>query len=265
MPTAIPGDRTAALGELCAALSQRMRTPVSCVHPASYAELVGQLERERVQYAWMSPALLVMAGEDIHLRPLLSAVRNNRGEYSSVLFVSASSPHTDLAQLRGATIAWVDHTSAAGYLYPRIQLAARGIDVARFFGEELFVGSHAEVVKAVRDGRAQVGATYAQQPEAGLPITHAGFVDAAHDWEARVLEWTATIPNDVIAGHGLLDKTAHHAFSTAILALGTTDDGQRLLHNAFAVDRFIATPRNSLEPLRAQVQRAREHGLLAHL
>ncbi|HEY4181281.1 MAG TPA: PhnD/SsuA/transferrin family substrate-binding protein [Kofleriaceae bacterium] len=265
VPSAIPGDRTAALGELCAALSTKLSVPVRGVHPESYGALVNELEKDRVQYAWMPPALLVLTSEDIQLRPLLSAVRNNQTEYSSALFVDANSPATSLGDLRGGTVAWVERTSAAGYLYPRIQLASRGIDSTRYFSNELFLGSHAEVVRAVRDGRAHLGATYAAHPEEGEPIKRSGFIDVAPVWPARVLEWTAAIPNDVIAGHGLLDRAHHRVFATALTSISSTDDGKKLLWNAFNVDKFIETPRNSLEQLRAQVQRAREHGLLAHL
>jgi ABC-type phosphate/phosphonate transport system substrate-binding protein len=120
-------------------------------------------------------------------------------------------------------------------------------------------------VRAVRDGRAQLGATYAEHPAQGEAPRRAGFLDAAPAWSVRVLEWTAAIPNDVIAGHGLIDRAHHRMFASALVSFGGSDEGRKLLWNAFNVDRFVDMPRNSLEPLRAQVQRAREHGLLAHL
>ena len=265
VPSAIPGDNRGALRELCAALSDILAMHVRCLHPETYSALVDELEKDRVQYAWMSPALMVMAGERIQLRPLLSAVRDNTAEYAAVMFVDAASPARTVNDLRGATVAWVDRTSAAGYLYPRLALAARGIDAAAWFGEELFLRSHAEVVRAVAEGRAHVGATYAQVPPDGLAIRRAGFLDAAPGWPARVLEWTGPIPNDVIAGHGLLDRAQHRVFGNAMLTLAERDDGRRLLWNAFNVERFVTTPRNTLQPLVEQVQRARAHGLLAQM
>ena len=86
-----------------------------------------------------------------------------------------------------------------------------------FFGEELFLRSHAEVVRAVLDGRADVGATYAQRPAPGQPIQRAGFLDVAPERSIRVLEWTRPIPNDVIVGHGLLSFAEHRAFGDAML------------------------------------------------
>ena len=134
-----------------------------------------------------------------------------------------------------------------------------------FFGAELFESSHTGVVKAVLEGRADAGATYAERPADGHPITRAGFVAVAPERKVRVLEWTATIPNDVIAGHGLLSKEDHRIFSNAILTLAEREDGRKLLYNAFHAERFLTTPRNTLRPLYDLVRLARAHGLLAHL
>jgi phosphonate transport system substrate-binding protein len=265
VPSSMSGDRAGALDAVCAALTKILDIKVKGVTPASYAELASLLETDHVQYAWMSPALMVLTDEQIQLRPLLSAVRNDRTEYCAALFVDARGPVQRVEALRGKTVAWVDASSASGYLYPRFHLAARGIDPSALFGEELFLGSHAEVVRAVFDGRAAAGATYGAPPVKGEPVRHAGFYDVAPELPARVLEWTQTIPNDVIAGHGLLTKAQHRMFSNAILTLAERADGRKLLYNAFHSERFMTTPRNALKPLLTLVGLARQHGLLARL
>ena len=265
VPSATPGDSRAALVELCAALGKLLGASVSCIHPESYTELTSELERDRVQYAWMSPALLVMSGEHIQLRPLLSAERHGSTEYCGALFVDGERSLKTIEDLRGKTIAWVDRTSAAGYLYPRLAIAAQKIDPDNFFGRELFLRSHGEVVRAVFDGRADAGATYAQKPADGDRVRRGGFVDVAPDRKARVLGLTGSIPNDLIVGHGLIPKPEHRVFGNAILTLSESEDGRRLLYNAFHTERFVTTPRNTLQGVWDQVRRARMHGLLTHL
>ena len=261
----LPGDRRGALDAVCDALSRMLQAEVRGVLPASYAELASWFEKDRVQYAWMSPALMVLTAERIQLQPLLSAVRGDRTEYCSALFVDGKRPASSIAALRGKTIAWVDPTSASGYLVPRIHLAARGIDASTLFGQELFTGSHAAVVRAVLGGGADVGATYALQPEPGQPVARAGFCDVAPEHPVRVLEFTQTIPNDVICGHGLIARSEHRLFSNAVLTLAERDDGRQLLHAAFNADRFMTTPRNALKPLWGLVDLARKRGMLAQL
>jgi len=261
VPSATPGD-AGALGRLCDALAALLDTPVRGMRPESYSALVNELEMDRVQYAWMPPALVAIASEKLRVAPLLSSVRGDRTDYCSALFVTADSWIENTEQLRGTRVAWVDRTSASGYLMPRLHLAAGGIDPEALFGEELFVRSHAEVVHAVVAGRADCGATYAQRPADGEPVRRAGFVDVAPQRAMRVLEWTAQIPNDVIAGHGLLSKAEHRVFASAVLALAERPEGRRMLNDAFHAERFVATSRLALRPLWPMLRRARAFGLL---
>ncbi|MCX5746338.1 MAG: PhnD/SsuA/transferrin family substrate-binding protein [Proteobacteria bacterium] len=267
VPSAMRGDRKAALDAVCAALSKLLvDVTVRGVLPTSYAALATGLERDQIQYAWMSPALVVLTEEQIKLQPLLVAVRNEQQSYNSALFVEASSSFDTVVELEGQTIAWVDPSSAAGYLCPRIALAARGIDPSTFFGRELFLGSHEQVVRAVFDGRAQVGATYGERPtiEDG-PILRGGFLDVDPDHPVRVLEWSPPIPHDVIAGHGLISMAEHRVFSNAILTLASRADGRQLLYDAFHTEQFTIASSTALRPLRDLVRQAREHGLLNQL
>jgi phosphonate transport system substrate-binding protein len=265
VPSSTPGDSRLVLDGLCVALTKLLDTPVSGINSRSYQDLAAELEKGRVDYAWMSPTLMLLTSEHIQLRPLLSAVRDGTTDYCAALFVADEMPIESVEELQGRTIAWVDTTSASGYLLPRLQLAARGIDPTRFFRQELFLRSHAEVVKAVLDGRADVGATYAHRPAEGEPIKRAGFIDVAPTRKVRVLEWSNPIPNDMIVGHGLLSKPEHRIFSNAILTLAELDNGRRLLYRAFHAEQFAVTPRNALRPLESLVGIARKHGLFSHL
>ena len=264
VPSATPGDNRAALDALCAALSSQLGELVTGANFDTYDALVSELERDRVDYAWMPPVLLVLARERLRLRPLLSSVRGDRTDYRAVLFVDAAGPLRTLDDLRGKTVAWVDTMSAAGYLYPRLTLAARDVDPQSLFGDELFLRSHAEVVRAVFDGRAQVGATYAEKPAADQPIRRAGFLDVAPDRPARVIEWSKSIPNDLIVGHGQIPKPRHVAFANAIVELAKSAEGRTLLFRVFHAEVFTPTPRNALDTVWALVTKAREKGLLLH-
>lgn len=265
VPSTTPGNSPEALEDLCRELSRLVDQPVRSVHPESYADLASEFEKDRVHYAWMPPALLVLTDENTPMTPLLSAIRNDSVDYCAALFVDGASPIRSLTELRGKTVAWVDSTSASGYLFPRVHLATRGIDVTTYFGRELFLRSHAEVVRAVLDGRADVGATYAERPSDAAPLRRAGFLDTAPGRAVRVLEYTRAIPHDVIAAHGHIPKPDHRVFSNAILTLAEREDGRRLLQAAFHASRFSITPRNALRPLWEHVRLARKHGLLPHL
>jgi phosphonate transport system substrate-binding protein len=265
VPSATPGDSRFALDALCVALTKLLDRPVDGINAASYQDLASELEKDRVDYAWMSPTLMMFTNERVQLRPLLSSVRNERTDYSAALFVDAARSWYSLDDVRGSTIAWVDPTSASGYLFPRMHMASRGHDPTTFFGKELFLRSHADVVRAVIEGRADVGATYGEMPELGEPVRRAGFIDVAPEHPIRVIEWTASIPNDMIVGRGLISKPEHRLFANAVLTLAETEKGKRLLRKAFAADTFTTTLRTSLQSVQDLVNLARRNGVLPHL
>ena len=265
VPSFSPDKARDALDDLTQHLTEAIGTPVTGLQAPSYGALVSELERDRVQFAWMPPALLVIAEERLELRPLVSAVRGDRTAYRSVLFVDDRARFQSIEELRGQTVAWVDPTSAAGYLYPRLHLLSRGIDPATHFGNELFARSHHEVVRAVFDGRAQVGATFAERPPFGAPIRRAGFLEVDAARSVRVLEWSGLIPNDLIVAHGLLPVRQQQSFAQALLQLGASPLGKSLLRAVFQADKLMLASNKDLRPLRQLVAVAREQGLLTQL
>lgn len=80
------------------------------------------------------------------------------GTYSSGIVVRADDPATTLADLEGASIAWVDPDSLTGYRLPRSYLRSQGVDPDGFFGESTMAHSHDRAAKAVRDGTVRVAA-----------------------------------------------------------------------------------------------------------
>jgi ABC-type phosphate/phosphonate transport system substrate-binding protein len=179
-----------------------------------------------------------------------------------VLFVEASSPFQHVEDLQGGSVAWVDPTSASGYLHPRLQLASRGIDTRRLFREEQFFGSHAAVARAVLDGKADAGATFAEWPGDGQPVRRAGFLEIDPNAGVRCIEWTAAIPNDVIVGLGDIDPDLRDRFARALLSMSTVGAGRKVLEDLFHAQQFLWAPQNAFDPLRKLVHDARAHGLL---
>jgi phosphonate transport system substrate-binding protein len=253
------------LDHLAAYLSEDLGVKVAGRLAQSYAQVVDELERDHVQFAWMPPVLHVLAEERLRLLPLCSTVRAGKTRYYAALFVDARSRYRNLDSLMQTRVAWVDATSASGYLYPRVHLQARGIDPTSFFKEELFLGSHGAVVRAVLEGRADVGATFAERPERGEPIRAASFVEVAPEKPVRVLDWTGPIPNDLVVAHGLQPMEQCQQFARSLLQLGSFAVGRNLLHGVFRADGFVLASHKSLRPLSQMVRQARRHGLLSHL
>lgn len=250
-------DSDASLSQLCDRLSTMLDRPVHGVRASSYDELIDLFERGRAQIGWMSPLLAALAEDRLALRPLLVASRAGQAEYRAVLFAHVRSPMRTVDDLQGSSVAWVDRSSGSGYLVPRLMLAASGHDLHRLFSEELFVGSHEEVVRAVSERRVAVGATYANA-EALAPF-------GSSRAPLRALQFSEPIPNDLIMAHGRLPLNDAMSFAAALHSVATSEASRPMLDEVFGGATFDFTDGTHLRRIRMQVQVARRLGLLLQM
>jgi phosphonate transport system substrate-binding protein len=207
------------LDELCGLASAAAGVRFRPRGATSYRDLVDAVEAGEVGLAWLPPVPTIELGGRDAASPLAIPARRGLVSYHAALVVRRGGPKT-LADLKGLRAAWVDRDSAAGYLVPRLQLAASGVDVRRFFARELFVHSHARVVDAVAAGEADVGATFCNVDASGRVLRGAWLDDAGK--ALRPVETLATmgpIPNDALVGSNELPASARAGLTRWLLAL----------------------------------------------
>lgn len=182
------------LEQLCLALADATGIEVTPSGVVSYGRLIEQLAEGEVDLVWLPPVPALRAMAQNYIVPIALPIRNGDSSYYAALFTRRSSrwrKASDLSKLRAA---WVDPQSAAGYLIIRAHLARYGVDLERAFHENFFVGTHDAVAKAVAEGRADVGATFAYFDDKGR-VKRAGW--GADDM--RVITKAGPIPNDMFA------------------------------------------------------------------
>jgi phosphonate transport system substrate-binding protein len=246
--------------ELCERASDEAGIAFSPLVAQSYRDLITALEERRIGLAWMPPVPMIEAMESKSVgTPLAIPARRGLTVYHSALIVRRGGPRT-LAALEGRRAAWVERDSAAGYLVPRMHLAAQGHDVRRFFARELFVHSHAAVIDAISSGQADVGATYCHVDVATKHVSRAPWLDD-EGRSTRPVEPIATmgpIPNDALVASTELPATARASITRWLLALDprAKDLFERILG---AHDFRIPSP-DHFEALRHSLRAARARG-----
>jgi phosphate/phosphite/phosphonate ABC transporter binding protein len=232
---------------------------------SSYEELARSMREEAVDVAWLPPIVFVHLEREGTAVPLVSNWRAGLASYHAALVVPQSMRIHTLLGLQGARAVWVDPFSASGYVLPRLQLVALGIDPRQVFSEERFVGSHEGVVRELMEGRADVGATYATVNEAGVAV-RGGWTDVPGGSEqVRVLTTFGTIPGDLVAAHVKLEPSLAEAFSRALVAVGNDPGAAALAREVLGVEEFHAGGGDSYGALRRAVADAAMHGLLESL
>jgi phosphonate transport system substrate-binding protein len=257
------GLRSSALKIFCASLTERLHCNVSFTSVVSPALLARALHQNEVQFAWVSPTLLVLSPLMNEVTPLLCTMREGVAFYHAALFVPKTSHIEGPSQLKGTRIAWVAPSSAAGYIIPRISLVRHGLSLHNLFREEIFCDSHLGVCRAVMSGRADVGATFAVfgkgNPESSL--VRSGFLESGVD--AKIIDVAGPIPSDAFVASRLVIPELRLAISAALRSSATDDAAaQSAMLTLFGSHEFRPFSLQAFEELGSLVSSAKELGAL---
>src|SRR5205807_2401776 len=125
-----------------------------------------------------------------------------------------------LDDLQGAKVAWTDRVSASGYLFPRLHLLRAG--VASF--HESFHGTYERAMAAVREGRADVCAS---------------FIGDQKFPELRVLDVTDPIPPDGLVLAPGIEGNLQARVRDLLLTLHEKSGGAEALRALFGGERLM--------------------------
>jgi phosphonate transport system substrate-binding protein len=123
-----------------------------------YAEHIAFIGMDRVDIAYMGPAMYVRMVERFGSKPLLARLAiNGEPVFHGFLVTREDSGISHIEALRGKRFAFGDPGSTMSYLVPRYMMLEAGIDV-RDLADYRFLGSHENVALAVLAGAFDAGA-----------------------------------------------------------------------------------------------------------
>ena len=215
------------LALLCRELARSLGREVTPKVLPSYAALPKWMESGGAHIAWAPPLVAI----DLSRSPAnegkppiaslaLCCTRSGDTGYHAAIFTRHSSKISTLADLEGAHMAWVDTSSSAGYLVPRMRIASAGLDPSKIFGRQSFLGSHERVACAVLEGDADAGATYLSlDPATGQPMS-AGWLEAGAGINgAYLIDKAGPIPSDALVLSNRLSEETRGKLTEALLTL----------------------------------------------
>lgn len=251
---------TREMSEFAKLLGDLAQLDVTLAPIASYEELARRVHKSSIDLAWLSPIPYLALSRSGGVVAIASLHRETP-TYDCAIVVHARSRTQTPHGLAGKRAAWVDRHSAAGFVVPRIQLAAMGLNPRYAFTAERFFGSHEAVVQAVAKGDADFGATWARREQRGVlrgPWSTMPAVAA----DVRVLTTFGEIPADVIAAKADMKPTLRARVAKALFGMTRVGGGAEVVRAAFGADGFAPAEAKHYEPLRSAVTGAVEDGLL---
>ena len=158
-------DRLARVDGYKKLMESTFEVPVKLLVAADYAGVIQAFAARQLETAYMSPAAYASAwlesnGDVVPL--VVTQEQDGSNSYVAVMYTRADSGITSLADMKGHSLAWADPNSASGYLIPRAEFRAQGIDPepSKYFGRTGFAGGHEQAVVAVLNHQYDAGVTW---------------------------------------------------------------------------------------------------------
>lgn len=128
--------------------------PVRMFFASDYAGVQQAFAARSLEIATMAPVAYAGVWMDTNgaVEPILvTKEADGSTSYVALMYVRADSGITAMEGMRGKAMAWSDPNSASGYLIPRAELRASGInpEPGQFFARTGFAGGHEQALVAV--------------------------------------------------------------------------------------------------------------------
>jgi phosphonate transport system substrate-binding protein len=247
-PDAAKAQSAALSGFVGNALTQ---PAVSRVFPDQEA-LALAVSKGDVDFAVMGPLAYLRIDPKAGTQLVFRTIRNGKATYRSVLFAPAGKKLT-LDAIRkgvGLKVAWVEPSSASGYLLPKAHLLRAGINPAQVFTVQDFLGSHDAVCKAVAAGKYDVGATYSDPTPNSTRVSGCEGVLGKDAAKLTLVTATDEVPNDVLVAAPDVKREQVERLRAAGKAAPSSEAGKDQLKAALLADGVAEVGDSDFDPIR---------------
>jgi phosphonate transport system substrate-binding protein len=246
-PSQKPTDLLVAGEAFGAALGKLVGVPVRVTVASDYAAVVEALRNRTADLAFVHPAGYVLANREAKAMIVAKDQWHGNTSYTARIYVRKDSGITTLEGLRGKTIAFIDPSSASGYVYPMVLLIQKGLvqnrDPKTFFKDFVYAGSHDAGLLALLNGHVDALASFDQAREQYLK-------DPAQRERITFVGETEPIPEGGICAREGLDPALFAKVRAALLAMKGPAYAP-LLKALYDIDGFEPAEDREYEPVRA--------------
>ncbi len=216
--------------EIAEMLSELTGLEIEANVATSYAAVVEAMGAGNAHVGWLNTFGYVLANERYGVDVALATLRFGQPFYTGQIIANADSGISSLTDIAGKTMCYVDPLSTSGYIIPRIELAAAGVDVDALESQE--AGSHPNVVTAVYNGDCDAGATYV---DARTAVAEQ-FPDVNE--KVIVVAESSEIPNDTVSFARDVPEEIRTQIVEGLLQIAQTEEGLAALEQVYEIEGF---------------------------
>jgi phosphonate transport system substrate-binding protein len=229
---------------LAAYLSDNLGIQVKLIILSRYGNIIQRIKEQQIDAAFLGSFTGALAISQLGVEPLARPINmDGTSTYFGHIFVRKDSGIKSVADMQGKSLALVERATTAGYIFPLAWFKRNGVaDIASFFSEHYFAGSHDATIDAVLKGQADVGAgknTIYDRVRAANPRI---------DKELVILASSPRVPSNGLCVRPDMDKQYKTKLKELLLNLHHNPKGLEVLKKLGA-KRFVDTSREDYQPV----------------
>lgn len=234
-------------------LTKKTGIPIEFTILSRYGNIFEKFAVEKMDGAFLGSFTGALAVKKLGVVPLVRIVNlDGTSTYHGYLFVRKDSGIKGIKEMKGKKMAFVDKSTAAGYLFPLAYLKENGIsDTEHFFSETFFTGSHDAAINAVLSRKADVGAAKHSVYE------HERIHNPRLDSQLIVLAQSSDVPTNGLFVRGDLSKPLSNKLKSVLLGLHSDPEAKQLLQK-FDAEKFME---NSADDYHSVYEMAKKSGI----
>jgi len=138
--------------EWVAFVEENANVDIELVEVEDYSAVVNALKYGHVDIGRLGAFSYVLARNEASVEPFLVSIKtgSSTAYYQCYIVVRTDSGITELSELQGRTVGYVDLASTSGYLYPKYALLSSGVNMND--EDAILTGSHPASILAVKNG-----------------------------------------------------------------------------------------------------------------
>jgi phosphonate transport system substrate-binding protein len=139
---------------------------VYLVTAPDYEGVIKLLVDGKIDAAWVGTGAYVKAAiKGVPVEPVVTPVRNGKYYYNGAIICRKDKGYKKITDLKGKSVAFVDPSSASGYIFPKALFELNGLSIPKDLltrepGKVDFLKKHDTVAIAVYLGKYDAGAVY---------------------------------------------------------------------------------------------------------
>lgn len=233
-------------------LQNKLGKPVQIYISKDYAGMVDALKKKKVDLAVLSALTYVVAEKETDVKVLLKKTWSNGPFYYSAVIVRADSKIKKVKDLKGKTIAFVDHNSTSGYLYPEVYLRKNSIEDKDFKNIQ-FSGNHAASIGLLEDKKVDAVAVFADDEKAKMGAWTR--FAKAKNFKVRVLWISDPIPNDpIVVRQDFYDQNSRLTHEVMYDLIETQSEFSNDLSEVLGTSELMPATSRQYDPVREMVK-----------